>query len=296
MANNDIDRLKSQLLISGLQQKDFALFQVINQLIDRVKQLQSLIGSSSSGGSGGGSSIITINTIGFPGSDGNDGADGDTIIGPPGIDGIIGPTGPMGAITLGPMGLDGIDGDEGMPIPGPIGLTGATGPIGPTGPPAYAFIYDEGPQGEDGFPGIPGADSGGETDILMISGTLTNTQILAMFAAPITIVSAVTGVIHWPIALWLSSDFSAGAYASSGIVNIYRSGANPAMFTNMLTIASGTTKRTSYSRQPNADFGGNTSSFVNTPLTISNATSAFTTGNAANTLNYILWYRSNTPI
>lgn len=294
---DSIDRLKSQLLISGLQQKDPVLFQVINQLIGVQNQILNSLNSLAPG-SPGGSSTIIINNLGFPGADGIDGIDGDSIPGVSGIDGAIGPSGPMGAITLGPMGLDPDSPEEPMMIPGAIGLTGATGAIGPMGPPSYAFVYEDGPQGEDGFP-IPGANGsggGGETDILQVTGTLTDTQIRAMFATPIVIVAATAGVIHWPIAFWVSSDFSAGAYASGGIVNIYRSGANPAMFTNMLTVNSGTTKRTSYSRQPNADFGGNTTSFVNTTLTISNASVVFTTGNAANTLNYILWYRSNTPI
>tara|TARA_R110000868_G_scaffold410659_2_gene699554 strand:- start:449 stop:712 length:264 start_codon:yes stop_codon:yes gene_type:complete len=38
MATNNIDILKSQLLISGLQQKDSALYQVINQLIQQLKE------------------------------------------------------------------------------------------------------------------------------------------------------------------------------------------------------------------------------------------------------------------
>ena len=33
-----LDRLKSQLLVSGLQQKDNPLFQVVNQLINSVEQ------------------------------------------------------------------------------------------------------------------------------------------------------------------------------------------------------------------------------------------------------------------
>ena len=37
MADTKLDRLKSQLMTSGLQQKDNALFQVINQLIDFLR-------------------------------------------------------------------------------------------------------------------------------------------------------------------------------------------------------------------------------------------------------------------
>jgi len=38
-----LDRLKSQLLTSGLQEKNQALFQIINQLVDAVKQNFTLI-------------------------------------------------------------------------------------------------------------------------------------------------------------------------------------------------------------------------------------------------------------
>jgi len=140
------------------------------------------------------------------------------------------------------------------------------------------------------------AGGGGTSDILKVTGTLTDAQIRAMFGAPITLVAAVAGFIHWPVALYLSSNFSAGAYASGGIVNIYRNGVNPAMFSNILSISSGTTKQTSYSNLPNADFGGATASFVNTPLTVSNGTSAFTGGNAANTLAYTLYYRTTAAL
>lgn len=46
----DLDRLKSQLLTSGIQVQNNALFQVINLLIDASKELQSTVGGTSSGG------------------------------------------------------------------------------------------------------------------------------------------------------------------------------------------------------------------------------------------------------
>lgn len=49
-----VDRLKSQLLASGLQHKDQVLFQVINQLIDAVKgNTQEIIDITGGGGGGG---------------------------------------------------------------------------------------------------------------------------------------------------------------------------------------------------------------------------------------------------
>lgn len=49
----DLDRLKATLMTSGLQQKDNALFQVISQLIDAVRQF--VISTGTITGSGGGS-------------------------------------------------------------------------------------------------------------------------------------------------------------------------------------------------------------------------------------------------
>lgn len=54
MADTKLDRLKSQLMTSGLQQKDNSLFQVINQLIDFLRLLQISTGAAiGSGGSSG---------------------------------------------------------------------------------------------------------------------------------------------------------------------------------------------------------------------------------------------------
>jgi hypothetical protein len=54
MADTKLDRLKSQLLTSGLQKSNNALFQVVNQLIDFLRNLQNSVSSSSSSSSGGG--------------------------------------------------------------------------------------------------------------------------------------------------------------------------------------------------------------------------------------------------
>jgi len=99
-----LDRLKSQLLTSGLQQKNQPLFQVINQLIDAVRQgvneLNTNITAVSGSGGGGSTSFTTITTgTVFP-RDGEDGSDG--LQGLPGPQGIPGPMGPMG-----PAGIDG---------------------------------------------------------------------------------------------------------------------------------------------------------------------------------------------
>lgn len=166
-----LDRLKSQLLTSGLQQDNFALFQVVNQLIDylrgEVAATQAAISGGSGGGGGGGgvglvnATYLTKNKeVGLPnslqtlagagiqfndahgrriistalpfGMDGEQGEEG--VPGPPGrigIDGATGAPGADGASMLAIDGENGIDGDPG--IPGPQGFTGPAGAIGAQG-------------------------------------------------------------------------------------------------------------------------------------------------------------------
>lgn len=136
MAIPSIDRLKSQLLTTGLQQKDYPLYQVINQLIDFLKQsiseIELQINGGGSGPSIGNQSFLTYNNDSavlpnsaqlLPGSGitfnkiGNkliininipffqnecvEGPEG--MIGPPGINGTNGAIGPPG--PSGPTGL-----------------------------------------------------------------------------------------------------------------------------------------------------------------------------------------------
>lgn len=170
-----LDRLKAQLLSSGIQQENFALFQVINQLIqflrDQVTQTNVAIGGSG-GGSPGLSGVTyltkTNETATLPNSrmelagagiefndspgyrriistalpfilDGQDGIDGEI-----GLQGPIGPRGLIGGQGI--PGLDGLPGEECESlIPGPQGIQGLIGPVGPMG-----IAID----GEDGIEGI----------------------------------------------------------------------------------------------------------------------------------------------
>ncbi len=95
-----LDRLKSQLLTSGLQQRNQALYQVINQLIDVLRQGLDDVESQIN-------NIVNINTPspagtiitngGFAMRDGEDGIDGfDGMPGLRGLNGIAGPMGPPG--------------------------------------------------------------------------------------------------------------------------------------------------------------------------------------------------------
>lgn len=136
-----IDRLKAQLLTSGLSQRDQPLFQVVNLLIDGVRQslvvTDALTGTGSGSGSSSsilGQSFVTIDNdqttlansrqitagagigfndngerliissaIPFP-NDGEKGEPGP--IGPPGLQGPIGATGPAGSGALLPYIFD----------------------------------------------------------------------------------------------------------------------------------------------------------------------------------------------
>ena len=184
-----LDRLKSQLLTSGLQQDNFALFQVINQLIDFLRNNINATQSILSGGGGGGAGLLgatylTKNKeVGLPNSlqvlagsgiqfndtggkrvisaalpfavDGEQGEDGS--IGPMGLTGPIGPTGAAG--VSGTSGIDGNDGEDGLDsfIPGPAGPIGLTGPAGPASPGTPGIDGNDGEDGSDSYiPGPPG--------------------------------------------------------------------------------------------------------------------------------------------
>lgn len=145
MANQTaLDRLKAQLLTSGLQQRDQPLYQVINQLIgflrDSINDIDGQLNPGGSGGGGVGSGLagqsyltagndfstlpnsrqlIAGNGIGFNNAgrlltisanlptviDGIDGVDGAP--GPQGIDGLQGIEG-----LIGPPGIDGLPSEE----------------------------------------------------------------------------------------------------------------------------------------------------------------------------------------
>ena len=114
-----LDRLKAQLLTSGLSQKNNALFQVINQLIDALRQgINELEGqitviNTPAPGSGGGT---IVSGIGAPLGDisSSDESNDDWNWGPQGKQGIQGIQG-----LQGPPGMDGEDCEcESMPFVG----------------------------------------------------------------------------------------------------------------------------------------------------------------------------------
>ena len=116
-----LDRLKAQLLTSGLSQRNSALFQVINQLIDALRQgINELEGqitiiNTPAPGSGGGT-VITQGTSLLTDIRSDDENNGDWNWGPPGPKGNTGAQG-----IQGPPGLDGEDCDcESMPFVGTV--------------------------------------------------------------------------------------------------------------------------------------------------------------------------------
>lgn len=160
------DRLLGQLNSTGLQNKDTPLYQVIAELIKRLKELESSTASGTSSGAGSTTVIGATGLMGPPGLSGDDGEDG--MIGPSGpkgIDGISNIAGPAGPITIGPMGINGQDGEDGFPIPGNQGIQGPIGNTGPAGPLTIGPMGMDGMDGEDGYP-IPGRDGAtGVTDL-----------------------------------------------------------------------------------------------------------------------------------
>lgn len=179
-----IDRLKAQLLTSGIQQQNQPLFQVINQLIDAVRSA-TVTATETAAGSGvsfGQSFITEGNELGslpnsrqlvagagielnpapagrmvistaipFGMDSGGEGEDGPP--GPPGRDGAIGPVGPAGSNAISQFyGYDGIDGEDAPIIPGPQGIQGVPGSTGSIGMPGVPGL--DGEDGLDSF--LPG--------------------------------------------------------------------------------------------------------------------------------------------
>lgn len=76
----DLDRLQSQLLTSGFQQKNNPLYQVISQLIKALKEVQKISSSGSSGGTVTNNITNITQMMAMLSDDGGD--DGDSIMAP----------------------------------------------------------------------------------------------------------------------------------------------------------------------------------------------------------------------
>lgn len=153
-----LDRLKAQLLTSGIQGRNNALFQVIDQLIDFLRQDINLTQSQIAALTPSGGQSTIVERFILAGLDGTDGLDA---VGTQGKDGVAGPTGESGPPGVSMLANDGEDGQDGLniPNPGPAGADGATGAQGPMGISVLPF---DGIDGEMGWPGAPGAAGSGD--------------------------------------------------------------------------------------------------------------------------------------
>lgn len=216
----EITRLKTWLMQSRLQQTNFPLFQVINNLIE-LQQVLNNADSSSGGGGGGSVTNITQQIFQLGSGDGDGGGDDGLVVpgpvGPAGTNGIQGPPGSPSIF----FGQDGEDGDMFPPIVGPQGNAGPTGAAGPS---SY-FILTEGDNGEDGLMGPPGpAGSGGSgTSEFKLSSvlTLTDAQIKTLNSVPVQIIAA-PGANKFIVPITFAGflDASAGAYNLNNSVNL----------------------------------------------------------------------------
>lgn len=166
-----IDRLKSQLLTSGLSQRDQPLFQIINLLIDAARQSFTEINQVTGGGGGGGGGALgatylttNVETGILPNSR--------QLIAGVGIQFNDSPGGRRVISAVLPLVLDGENGKDGEPgppgingIPGSAGAQGLQGIPGPPGEdaeePEYPYIIP-GPQGPQG----PAGGGGGSATII----------------------------------------------------------------------------------------------------------------------------------
>lgn len=161
-----LDRLKSQLLTSGLSAKDNPLYQVINQLIDALRQSLTITKELQD-------QLAELVPVGpvpppVPPTVLSSGGSSDNELIDTELFSIPGPPGPRGRDGLmGPMGLDGLDGEDSILIQGPRGPIGIPGIIGPMGL--------DGEDGLDSF--IPGPQGEAGSGTVDVSGTPANNQV-----------------------------------------------------------------------------------------------------------------------
>lgn len=274
----DLSRLKSQLITSGLQQRDNPLFQVINQLIGTLESIEAEVGIISPSGGGSVTNLTQIEqfiTLG----DASGGDDGLVIPGPTGPAGSNGSVGRDGQPAIF-WGQDGEDGDIYPPIVGPQGNPGPTGTQGPSG---YISLNLE--NDEPDYPLIPGpagangSSSGG--DILQVRIVLTDAQIKTLNSVPVELIPApgANKYIHL-ISVYTIKNSSAGAYSAAPNFNVRYNGFATSITTALSLFLSSANKRW---QKPAMPAVGNTDNVVNTSIVVSTAADV-TGGNAANYL------------
>jgi hypothetical protein len=185
ITSDSINRLKSQLLTSGISKQNQPLFQIINQLIDAVRDSvstsnEALTHAGTGTGSGGTSFITVQQTLALINEGADDYSDVPPIpgpIGPTGSTGSVGPMGPMGAIIFPP---DPEDGDIFPPIVGPKGNPGTTGLSGTNG--TNGTIGQDGNDGEDGYFAL---------------ATIPSSLVIAQAAQPASVNISTEGTVDW---------------------------------------------------------------------------------------------------
>ena len=173
------DRLLGQLNTTGLQNKDTPLYQVIAELIKRLRDLELEVNGIDTGTGIGTTIISAAGLMGAPGISGEDGDDGQIgspgLTGARGLDGISNIAGAAGPLTIGPMGIDGDDGNDGYPIPGQAGPVGPQGIQGVAGPVFSGPMVMDGEDGIDGWtiPGRNGTSAASGINTLKVTATQT---------------------------------------------------------------------------------------------------------------------------
>jgi len=185
ITSDAINRLKSQLLTSNLSRQNQALFQVINQLIDAVRDStitanDALTNAGSGTGSGGTSVINLAQTLNIINEESYESSDVPPIpgpTGPAGNPGLTGAVGAPGAIIFPP---DAEDGDIYPPMPGPQGNPGIAGSPGVGG--SAGTIGQDGNDGEDAH---------------FILNTIPPSLVIAQAAQPASVNLTTEGVVDW---------------------------------------------------------------------------------------------------
>lgn len=249
MAQSDkLDRLLNQLNQSPTAKGDQPLWQVIKQLIQRLKELEAIIGTT-----GGTTTIqniteITQNLI-IEEADGDGGG-----MGPPGIRGIDGATGSAGA--TGPafpafIYLEPEEAEIPQPIPGPTGATGAAGNTGATGSQAIGFVLEadlpEDPMMIPGRDGVAGNSASADWALITSRVCTVNANEdfigLAGYNEILVIVDGITRSVTGLTSLRVSIDnganflSAAGDYVDVSVAGVEANAALMAFHTTNATVA-----------------------------------------------------------
>lgn len=216
MAKGPTDRLLTQLNQTQLAQKDNPVYQVIKQLIQRIKDLESSIGGSSSTTNIFNETLVQQLILGSDESS----DEGSIIPGPSGQKGADGTTGAQGPPFPSFIPIDADQPEDVLPIPGPQGIQGPTGNTGPVGPTAVAFIPADEIYPDDlcPIPGPAGVSIGWTLiEARVMSGQNQEDFInLSIYSEILVICRAITKSVSTTLGIRVSTDNGATFLNSSG--------------------------------------------------------------------------------